>query len=72
MTMSAGSFSGHSLSGHSLSGLAAARWARRITVIALLGALALPLGACGKKGPLDPPPGTEESPNPYPRPYPSY
>lgn len=54
------------------SGQFIARWARRFTLLALLGALALPLAACGKKGPLDPPPGTEESPHPYPRQYPSY
>lgn len=46
-----------------------ARWVRRVTVLALLGALVLPLASCGKKGPLDPPPGSEDSP--YPRPYPT-
>ena len=45
------------------------RWVRRFTVLALLGALALPLASCGKKGPLDPPPGGEDSP--YPRSYPT-
>jgi predicted small lipoprotein YifL len=44
-------------------------WARRVTVVALLAALALPLAACGKKGPLDPPPGAEDSQ--FPRQYPT-
>jgi hypothetical protein len=45
-----------------------ARWATRLTLLTLLAALALPVAGCGKKGPLDPPPGGEDSP--YPRPYP--
>lgn len=46
-----------------------ARWARCVTVLMLICAFALPLAACGKKGPLDPPPGSEDSP--YPRTYPT-
>jgi hypothetical protein len=45
-------------------------WAKRFTLIALLAALALPMAGCGKKAPLDPPPGHEDSP--YPRPYPNH
>ena len=37
----------------------------RMTVIAAL-ALALPLAACGRKGPLDPPPASVASPD-YPQ-----
>jgi len=33
----------------------------------LICALAAPLGACGKKGPNEPPPGKKSE---YPRPYP--
>lgn len=44
-------------------------WVRRITVVALFAALALPLAACGKKGPLDAPPGAED--NQFPRQYPT-
>ncbi len=44
-------------------------WVRRITVVALFAALALPLAACGKKSPLDAPPGAED--NRFPRQYPT-
>jgi predicted small lipoprotein YifL len=44
-------------------------WVRRITLLTLLATLALPLAACGKKGPLDPPPGAEN--NQFPRQYPN-
>ncbi len=44
-------------------------WVRRVTLLTLLAALALPLAACGKKGPLDAPPGAED--NPFPRQYPT-
>ncbi len=40
----------------------------RAIALALLLSLLLPLAACGKKGPLEPPPG---EPNTYPRTYPS-
>ena len=45
-------------------------WAKRFTLIALLAALALPMAGCGKKAPLDPPPGHDDSP--FPRPYPMH
>jgi predicted small lipoprotein YifL len=36
----------------------AVRWPRRLLIpIAMVGTLALALSACGRKGPLDPPPG---------------
>jgi predicted small lipoprotein YifL len=40
----------------------------RTIALALLLALLLPLAACGKKGPLEPPPGEQST---YPRIYPS-
>ena len=45
-------------------------WAMRLAVVSLLAALALPIAGCGKKAPLDPPPGGENSP--YPRAYPTH
>lgn len=47
------------------------RWMKRLALISLLAAIALPMVGCGKKGPLDPPPGSDEN-APYPRPYPTY
>jgi predicted small lipoprotein YifL len=47
-----------------------ARWAKSFVLLTLLAAFALPLAACGKKGPLDPPPGSEDSQ--YPRSYPTH
>jgi predicted small lipoprotein YifL len=41
-----------------------------VLLLALLVPLALSLTACGKKSPLDPPPGSEDT-STYPRPYPS-
>jgi predicted small lipoprotein YifL len=41
---------------------------RRIALIVALVLLALPLAACGKRGPLEPP---ANEPNVYPRVYPS-
>jgi predicted small lipoprotein YifL len=46
----------------------AAKQSPRGIFLALLLALLLPLAACGKKGPLEPPTG---EPNTYPRQYPS-
>jgi predicted small lipoprotein YifL len=46
------------------------RWAKRLTLLTLLAALALPMAGCGKKAPLDPPPGAEDSP--FPRAYPTH
>jgi predicted small lipoprotein YifL len=46
----------------------AAKQSPRGIFIALLISLLLPLAACGKKGPLEPPAG---EPNTYPRQYPS-
>jgi predicted small lipoprotein YifL len=42
---------------------------RRLILIAVLLALIAPLGACGRKGELRPPPGSEDSdfPRQYPR-----
>ena len=40
---------------------------KRWTLMLLVAAIALPLMACGKKGPPDPPPG---EPNTYPMHYP--
>lgn len=45
------------------------RIVRCLVMLALLAAFGTPLAACGKKAPLDPPPGSSED-NPYPRPYP--
>ena len=47
------------------------RWMKRLALVSLLAAVALPMAACGKKGPLDAPPGSSED-APYPRPYPTY
>jgi len=47
------------------------RWARSCAMLTLLAALALPMAGCGKKAPLDPPPGANED-APYPRPYPTH
>lgn len=47
------------------------RWMKRLTLVTLLAAMALPMAGCGKKGPLDPPPGSSED-TPYPRSYPTY
>ena len=47
------------------------RWTRCCALLMLLAALALPLAGCGKKGPLDPPPSSNED-APYPRPYPTH
>ncbi len=44
------------------------RWLTRLAALTLLAAVALPMAGCGKKAPLDPPPGSEDVP--YPRPYP--
>lgn len=41
---------------------------RIVTLLVIACFLALPLGACGKKGSLDPPPGKKtEFPRQYPR-----
>ena len=47
-----------------------AGWAMRLAMVTLLAALVLPIAGCGKKAPLDPPPGGENSP--YPRAYPTH
>ena len=40
----------------------------RLLILLLVCAMAAPLGACGKKGDLEPPPGKEsEFPRQYPR-----
>ena len=46
------------------------RWLHAVLLVALLAALTPSLTACGKKAPLDPPPGSEDT-STYPRPYPS-
>lgn len=48
-----------------------APWMRSCALLMMLAALALPLAGCGKKAPLDPPPGGNED-VPYPRPYPTH
>ncbi len=41
---------------------------RIVTLLVIISFLALPLGACGKKGSLEPPPGKQtEFPRQYPR-----
>jgi predicted small lipoprotein YifL len=40
---------------------------RRFILLILIGVLAAPLAACGKKGPNEPPPGKQ---NDYPKQYP--
>ena len=47
-----------------------ARWMKRFALVTLLAAVVLPMAGCGKKGPLEPPPGSEKSD--FPRPYPTY
>ena len=44
-------------------------WAMRLALVTILAALVLPIAGCGKKAPLDPPPGGENST--YPRAYPT-
>lgn len=46
------------------------RWMKRLALVSLLAAIALPMAGCGKKGSLEPPPGSEDTQ--YPRPYPTY
>ena len=45
-------------------------WHRPVLLIALLAVLVVPMAGCGKKSPLDPPPGTEDT-STYPRQYPT-
>lgn len=47
------------------------RWTRSCALLILLAAVVLPLAGCGKKSPLDLPPGGNED-APYPRPYPTH
>ena len=48
--------------------IGAAPAVRLATILVLALALLAPLSACGKKGPLKPPPGaSDEHPRPYPR-----
>ncbi len=46
------------------------RWMRHAVLVALLAALTVPMTGCGKKGPLDPPAGSEDT-STYPRQYPT-
>jgi predicted small lipoprotein YifL len=45
-------------------------WLRHALLLALIAAVSVPLTGCGKKSPLDPPAGTEDTTT-YPRQYPT-